>query len=154
MSSFLKVRARRLAALPVALFSLAVVACDDDSSGPGTPIEWQAELAGVGEFEEVEGTAAVISTRSALEATIELANAPADATFAWTIATGTCAQPGTAIGAATRYPELEVSEDGAAEAEADVPAGLNSAGSYIVRVIDDSGESPVVVACGALAKES
>jgi len=155
MKSAFPTHVRRFAALPLVLAAFTLAACDDDddSTTPPDPVEWEAELEGAGEFEEVTGVAAVLSTQSKFEATIEIQGAPADATFAWTVAAGSCAQPGNAVGAANAYPDLEVGEDGTAEAEAEVTAALNASGNYIVHVIDDSGDEPVTVACGALAKQ-
>ena len=153
MLSFNTSRVRRFAALPIAMLLFAAAACDDDSSEPGDPIEWTADVAGVGTFDEVEGTATVLSTSSAFEAAIEIASAPADTSFVWRVATGTCTQPGTIVGTADRYPELETAANGSAEAEANVTAALNPSGSYIVRVTDESAATPVTVACGALNVE-
>lgn len=153
MLSFNTSRVRRFAALPIAMVSFAAAACDDDSSKPADPIEWSADLAGVGTFDDVEGTATVLSTSSAFEAAIEIASAPADTSFVWRVATGTCAQPGTIVGTANRYPALETAANGSAEAEANVTAALNRSGAYIVRVTADSAATAPTVACGALSVE-
>ncbi|HEX2167126.1 MAG TPA: hypothetical protein VHG09_07790 [Longimicrobiales bacterium] len=153
MSSIYEFHARRLAGLSVAVLAstLALAACDDDSpTDPVTPVEWEAQLAGVGEFEDVEGLAAVSSTATSFDAAIEIAGAEEDAVFTWRVAEGTCAQPGDRIGAADRYPDLEVEADGTASAEADVTAALDEEEDYIVSVLDETGEAAVTVACGAL----
>lgn len=140
--------ARRAGRLAVTLLacSLGAAACDDSPTDPGDPVEWAAELTG----NVLDGTASVSSTRVSFEAAIEIENAEQDAVFAWYIAGGTCAQPGQRIGAASIYPDLDVASDGTADAEATVPAGLDEDDEYLVRVIDESGTNPVVVACGEL----
>jgi hypothetical protein len=145
--------ARRLATLSVSLLASTIVlaACDDDSpTDPVVPVEWEAQLAGVGDYDEVDGLAAVSSTATSFDAAIEIANATEDAVFTWRVAEGTCAEPGDRVGAANRYPDLEVGEDGTADADADVTAALDEAGEYIVSVLDESGDEPVTAACGAL----
>lgn len=156
MSSIYESHARRLAALSVSLLAstIALAACDDDSpTDPVVPVEWEAQLAGVGEFEDVEGLAAVSATSTSFDAAIEIANAEEDAEFTWRVAEGTCAAPGDRLGAADRYPDLTVEADGTASAEADVTASLDEDEDYIVTVLDESGEDPVTVACGALEIE-
>lgn len=153
MSHTYESHARRLAALSVALLActIALAACDDDSpTDPVVPVEWQAQLAGVGEFADVDGLAAVSSTATSFDADIEIANAEEDAEFTWRVAEGTCAAPGARVGAANRYPDLEVAADGTASAEADVTAALDEDGEYIVSVLDETGQAAVTVACGAL----
>lgn len=156
MSSIHESHARRLAALSVALLAstIALAGCDDDSpTDPVVPVEWEAQLAGVGEFADVEGLAAVSATATSFDAAIEIANAEEDAAFTWRVAEGTCAAPGDRVGAADRYPDLEVEADGTASAEADVTAALDEDGEYIVSVLDEAGQAPVTVACGALEIE-
>jgi hypothetical protein len=153
MSSIYESHARRLAALSVSLLAstIALAACDDDPTNPVVPVEWEAQLAGVGEFEDVEGLAAVSATSTSFDAAIEIANAEEDAEFTWRVAEGTCAAPGDRVGAADRYPDLTVEADGTAAADADVTATLDEDEDYIVSVLDETGEDPVTVACGALA---
>ena len=152
MASLQHTHARRVAALAAALFvsSAVFTACDDDPTTPVTPVEYQAELVGAGEHEDVEGLATVTARSTSFDAEIEIANAEADAEFTWQVASGTCAAPGSRVGSAAQYDDLEVGEDGTASAEAEVPVGLSASGSYIVRVLDESGDEPVTVACGAL----
>lgn len=127
----------------------AVVACDDDPTDPDT-LTWEADIEGVGEFDEVTGIAEVVSGTSSFVAGIEIAAAPADAEFAWTLRAGTCAAPGAAVGAAAGYPALEVDDEGAADAQANIASTLDEDEDYIVFVTDESGEESVTVACGAL----
>jgi len=132
----------------------ALAACDDDSpTDPVVPVEWEAQLAGAGVYEDIEGLAAVSSTATSFDAAIEIANAEEGAEFTWRVAEGTCAAPGDRVGAADRYPDLEVGADGTAGAEADVTGALDEDGDYIVRVLDETGQAPVTVACGALEIE-
>jgi hypothetical protein len=143
---------RRVATVSLSLLAcvLGATACDDDPTEPIDAVEWTAELAGAGEYADVEGLAAVTSTATSFDAAIEIAGAEADAVFAWLIAEGTCAEPGDRVGAADRYPELEVEQDGTAAAEADVTAALDEEGDYIVSVVDESGAEDVTVACSAI----
>ena len=148
--------ARRLAALSVSLLAstIALAACDDDPVDPVDAIEWEAELSGVGEYAEVEGIGALSATTNSFDAAVEIANATEDAVFIWEVAEGTCAQPGDRLGAATDYPDLEVAANGTASAEADVNAAVDEEEDYVLRVIDDSGNAPVVAACGAFEPAS
>lgn len=153
MSSIRYPQARRLATVSASLLAFTVFlgACDDDSPiEPSDTVEWEAQLAGTAAYEEVEGLASVSSTATSFDAAIEIANGEDGAVFTWQIAAGTCAQPGDRVGAADRYPELEVAADGTAEAEADVTAALDEEDEYIVRVLDASGTAPATVACAAL----
>jgi hypothetical protein len=127
----------------------AFVACDDDPTDPDT-LSWDAELAGVGEFDDVTGIAEVISGTASFVAGIEISDAPEDAEFAWTLRAGTCAAPGTAVGTAASYPTLEVDDDGEAGEQANIAAALDEEDDYIVFVSDESGDESVTVACGAL----
>jgi hypothetical protein len=155
MRSFPHNRARRVATLCSALMvsATAFAACDDSPTTPVTPMEYQAALIGREGHDEVEGIASVTARATSFDAEIEIANAEADAVYTWQVATGTCTQPGSRVGAADRYHDLEVAEDGTAAADAEVPIALSSSGSYIVRVLDESGDEPVTVACGALETE-
>ncbi|HET9439037.1 MAG TPA: hypothetical protein VFO52_02655 [Longimicrobiales bacterium] len=129
---------------------LALPACDDDPADPPVTAEWEATLVGIGAFDEVEGVVLVAARTTSFTAEIEIEGAAANANFNWTLARGTCANPGAAIGAADRYPELEVAANGTASAEALVTAALDEDEDYIVRVRDVNGSGVVVVACGAL----
>jgi hypothetical protein len=133
----------------IAIAATAVMACDDDPTDPAT-FTFEGELAGAGEFDEVSGLAEVIAGSSSFVAGVEIADGPADAVFAWTLMEGTCADPGDAVGAAASYPELEVDDEGDAQAQANIAASLDEEESYIVVVMDESGDEPVTVACGAL----
>jgi hypothetical protein len=152
MSSIHMSHTRRFASLAISLLSSSFIlaGCDDDPTNPVTPVEWEAAVEGEGEFADIEGIAAVSAVATSFDAAIEIANAEADAVFAWHVADGTCAEPGDRIGGADRYPDLEVEEDGTAAAEADVTAALDEEEDYIVSVLDESGAEPVVVACGTL----
>jgi hypothetical protein len=144
--------ARRIATLSVSLFTCAaaLAACDDDPIQPVPAVEWAADVVGVGEYAAVEGIAAVSARQTSFDADIEIAGAGEGAAFTWQVAAGTCAEPGDRIGAANRYPDLEGEADGTAAAEANVTAALDEEEEYIVRVLDESGDEPVTVACGAL----
>jgi hypothetical protein len=135
----------------VVFAATAFVACDDDPIEPDT-FTWEGELAGVGEFDEVSGIAEVISGTASFVAGVQIADAPADATLTWTLREGTCADPGDAVGAAASYPALEVDDDGDAEEQATIAAGLDEEEDYVVVVTDESGDDPVTVACGALER--
>lgn len=152
MTSSYTSQARRLTALSATLLAstLLLAACEDDPTTPVVPVEWESQLAGVGTFDEVEGLAAVSSTSTSFDAAIEITGAAEDAVFTWSVAGGTCAAPGNRVGAADRYPDLEVAADGTASAEAEVTAALAEDGDYIVRVLDETGQQPATVACGAL----
>lgn len=143
-------RKSTLLVLPlVTAFTLA--ACDDDdATNPPLDTEWAATLVGVGTHGEVDGTAVVESNSTRFVAEISITGATAQADFGWTLARGTCATPGTALGAANRYPELDVASNGSAAAEASVPVGLDEDEDYIIRVFDVTGTTTVTVACGAL----
>lgn len=151
MNSFIGSRTRRYARLSAALLVCAVgiAACDDSPTDPGDPVDWAATLEG----DVIEGTASVTSNNISFNAEIAIENGEEDEVFSWQVAHGTCAQPGNPIGAAAAYPDLEVGADGTAEAEADVASGLNDDAPYIVLVVDDSGDEPVIAACGELEVE-
>jgi hypothetical protein len=137
---------RMVARAAILLASVAFTAACDDATAPEDPVLWESELAG----DEVEGLADVSAASGSFAVEIEIANAEPEAELTWRVAAGTCAAPGTRVGAANRYPVLEVDANGLAEAEAVVPAALDEEEDYIVAVLDESGAQPVYVACGAL----
>src|SRR5690606_4185636 len=91
----------RLAALSLLVCAVGMAACDDSPTDDGEQLRWEAELTGA----EVDGVATVLSNETAFSAAIEIANAPADATYTWRIAAGTCDEPGDPVGDTDLYPE-------------------------------------------------
>ena len=130
---------------------LGVAACDDDDD-PSQPQQtlWEATLEGIEPFEDVEGTVEVTAGANSFKAEIAIEGAEEGAEFDWTVARGTCEEPGNAVGQANQYPALEVDEEGKASAEATINVKLDKSQDYIVQVIDNSGDDPAPVACGAL----
>lgn len=126
---------------------LAVAACDDDPAEPDTTL-LEAVLEGIEPYEDVEGDVDIESRSNSFTAEISIAGANEGDEFDWTVARGTCAQPGNAVGQAASYPALQVDEEGTASAEATVNVALDEDEDYIVRVIDNSGQEPAPVACG------
>lgn len=147
MLDFFDFSVRRTAAiLAVCSATIFTVACDDDGTSPPDPVLWEAEL----ESNVLAGIVDVSALQNGFTAGIEISDAQADAVFTWHIAEGTCADPGDRIGTEAIYPELEVAEDGTADAEATVAFGLEEDGEYIAAVVADDEGEPVYVACGAL----
>jgi hypothetical protein len=138
---------RRLAAPGAALLAcFTFTAACDSSTDPPPVVIWDAELAS----DDMDAVVEVRAATASFKASIDIEGADAVAEFTWRIAAGTCTQPGERIGAANRYPALEIANDGKADAEATVSATLDEEADYIAAVLDESGAQPVIVACGPL----
>lgn len=134
--------------------ALMLVACDDDDPiDPGPATTWAADLDGTGTYDAVTGSITVIANSVAFDASIEIADAPANAEFKWGIFEGTCAAPGTRIGAAALYADLEADANGDASEEAEGAGGMSPDDDYIARVTDETGQTAIVVACSALVED-
>ncbi len=134
--------------------ALTLVACDDDDPiDPGPATTWAADLDGTGTYDALTGSITVIANSAAFAATIDIADAPADAVFEWGVFEGTCATPGDRVGAATVYADLEADANGDASEEVEGAGGMSPDDDYIARVTDETGQTPIVVACSVLVEE-
>lgn len=140
----------RLVALlvaPLAVFA----ACDDSPTDPPATIDWTADIEGTGEFTEIEGAALVVSTAQAAAAGVAIAGAEAGASFTWYVGTGSCADPGEALGEPGDYGALEADDEGDGSAEAELGVALDNSASYHI-AIHPADDPDVVAACSALSR--
>lgn len=131
-----------------------LTACDDDSPTvpPVGETVWSADLAAEDDG-DLTGSIEVVATASAFDAAIELADAEAEATYAWYVGEGaTCEDEDLRLGDAEDYEALEADEEGDASAEATVDATMDSDEEYHAAVWS-TDEEAVLVACGELTTE-
>ena len=132
-----------LLGLPIALSG-----CDPSTTQP-FPSGWQATVTGEDEFREMHGTLGAASQFGTTVAHIALTG-PADTTFTWRLARGSCTTPGTGVGPVANYPDLTTSNGGNVEGVAELNLMLDPDASYVVLIHTTDG-SPA--ACGELERQ-
>jgi Cu/Zn superoxide dismutase len=139
----------------VLVLAAMLVGCGDDDS-VGDQVERNADLDGLGDFEELDGDANVRWTQgtSGFLATIELENDEPGAVRPWHVHFGTCGSGGEIVGSAGDYPLLEVGDDGQALATATVSEVLDSGEDYHVNVHLSETELGTIIACGNLEEDN
>lgn len=100
----------------------------------------------------VKGIAAVVSQFGETRASMQVNLGEAGATYLWRMSEGDCTTEGDIVAGRAAYPLLNVSASGAADADATLAGELTSGGSYAARIVDDSGSSEQVLACGVLVQ--
>jgi hypothetical protein len=109
---------------------------------------WAGQLQGSDMFPLALGSAAVVSQERTAEASISVENPP-EGTHTWRVREGTCSSPGDELPG--QYELLPVESLGdVATGNALLSVGL--AGNRVYMVEMRLGETPDVVACGALAR--
>ena len=129
-----------------------MVACDS-ATDPAVYPEWTGELEGATGYEQVEGDVEVKSKGSTFTAKIDVTGA-AQGAYRWEVAGGTCAQPGSRVGAAAAYTNLDVGQEGTASRNVTVTGTLNGTSTYhaaVFRMVDDAR---VDVACADLERDN
>lgn len=136
---------RRILAL---LSFLAVSGCSTSPTQPSHSA-WEAQIAGVGEYAALSGYAAVASQFGGADVFVELTGV-GGAKFTWRIVRGSCSEPGSGLGSAASYPELEIPEAGTASVKYRLNQMLEIEGGYalVVRATDSE-----VAACGDLRRK-
>lgn len=140
---------RMLRALAPGVLLLALVGCEDLSSpGARHPVLfWEGELtpeAAPG-ASIVQGNVAAITRERVTEIGIMLEGAPPAEPLIWGIFDGTCADPGSLVGAPSNYPLLTASE---ISHEIVVGRRLEDGNAYHTAVSTEAGADRV--ACGVL----
>ena len=107
--------------------------------------KWRALLNPVGESKLRGGAIAEAKGGDSTRFTITIRDAPANATLAWHMHSGTCASPGAAVGSG--YPALHTGPGGTAEAAVTLAVNPPGSGSYLVQVHDPAGTP---ISCGEL----
>lgn len=133
---------------------VTLTACDDDSPTvpPVGETVWSADLTAEDDG-DLTGSIEVVATDAAFDAAITLADAEAEATYAWYVGEGaSCEDEDLRLGDAEDYEALEADEEGDASAEGAVDATVDSDEEYHVAVWT-TDEEAVLVACGELTED-
>jgi len=132
--------------------SFGLIACNNGITTDPVDREWQATLAGVGEWAHLEGSSTVVATPGLVgfdaEATIE-GDTPG-AVRPWHVHFNTCAAGGGIVGAEAAYPRLEVGPDGTASASVAIAEPLQVGAAYHVNVHRSNEDLATIIACGDL----
>lgn len=131
-----------------------IVGCDSSLEPGRDPLHWNASIAGAEGYESVSGSASVVADVETFELDVQLAGLAEDM-YEWQLATGTCAEPGGRIGAASGYPPFTPEANGTVTVAAALPAILAAAAPYHVSIhfmATDENEvlTRMTVACGDL----
>jgi hypothetical protein len=141
----------------IALAAVTLIVGCDSSLEPGRDsLHWNAIIAGAEGYESVSGSASVVADVETFELDVQLAGLAADM-YEWQLATGTCAEPGGRIGAASGYPPFTPETSGTVTISTNLPAILAAAAPYHVSIhvmATDEDDVPrrVTVACGDLIR--
>lgn len=97
------------------------------------------------------GDAAMVALAQQTQIGVGLAGAPPEATYGWQLRRGRCSAPGTIEVAASVFPALNLSTQGAVEAEAVIQRRLTGT-EYAVQVVENTDGTGDVLACADLTR--
>ncbi len=109
---------------------------------------WEATLEPAPGYPKASGRAAAVGRSGGTEASIAVEGIEGEVKLAWMIRAGDCDAPGSRVGPAAAYPELQVGSSGSATVDTFVEARLTRDGRYHVVALAQEGDTNV--ACGAL----
>ena len=112
--------------------------------------DWNARLAGQGNFTRVSGTARATSINAQMTANVSLTGATPGAVHPWHVHEGKCGSGGAIVGDPSAYTPLTVGSDGTAQGNATVGTTLHEARDYHVNVHASTGDMGTIIACGNL----
>jgi hypothetical protein len=98
----------------------------------------------------IQATLGVVSQFGQTRASLSMRFGEPDSTYDWRMAQGDCASEGKLVGGRAAYPDLAADSTGAASANAVVSGTLTAGGSYAARILQTSGGTEQVVACGVM----
>ncbi len=125
---------------------LSVAACSD-STGPVFTL-WEGDLQPL-PTSTLEGSVAAASQFGRTEASIELRQAEAGATYGWRIESGSCQAPGEIQAGPAVYPPMTADEAGTASEDAVIGVVFKSNSRIIARVFRTLGAGgEEILACG------
>jgi hypothetical protein len=146
------VRGTPLVSALLIVAALTAGACDS-STNPILPDQWEADIAGIDDFDAISGAVGIAAGAASFTATIEIEGAEPESVFGWRVAQGSCEEPGNVLGSAASYPDLEADDEGEAAQTVNITAAMVATGTYHVHVLDESGDEAVVAACGHLSRQ-
>lgn len=152
MASFVR-RTSRIVAILSAAAVLALAGCDDDTTSPEPdPAVYEGGIAGVGEFDEITGSATIELDDHSFDVELSLADHPDQGDgFPWILKEGTCAAPGDEVGELADYPLIEPDSEG--EWSDLVALELSDAAEeYALEIRRSGDDETTMIACGDLEK--
>lgn len=111
--------------------------------------DWSAELQSQGNS-PVLGSVAARSALTNTGVSITIGRANSGDRHPWHIHSGTCGSGGAIVGDPTKYPLLQVGQNGNASASAHIDVGLSEDRSYHINVHRSSSQMGTIIACGNL----
>ena len=131
----------------VALTPLLLASCSTPTDSGAIPFE--GELSPLG-ASTVEGSVAAVTEVDRTQASIAIRRALPGVRYTWSLHRGDCSARGELLGGVAVYPELDVGEDGMADAHGVVPRRFVRGVAYAAWVDRDDDTGSVAVACGRL----
>lgn len=136
--------------LTASLLVAAAAACDDVTYEPPTPFDGQLSAVG---GSGIRGSIGALSQDEQTQAEIGITGGAAQTTYTWQIRTGSCANPGGALGGPGSYQVLETNMAGADTARGLLGQRLSETVEYNAVVLT-SATPAAPVACGRLGRFS
>lgn len=129
-----------------------------DSKAQPVANRWNAVLAtpaGLAGAIQVHGTGWLApdpKDSAKAKAHVEIANAAPGGVHPWHVHRGQCGNDMGVLGPADAYKPLKVGGNGEAQADADLPIAMPTAGNYFINVHASAQNMGTIVACGNLAQ--
>lgn len=133
--------------LCVVLLAPGLVSCSPTTL-PATTL-WAADVQPVTPG-GVRGTLGGVVQGGVTQVSMTLSLGDPGATYGWRISSGDCASEGTLFGGRAVYQDMVAGDAGTAEADAAIAGELGSGSGYAARIVDSTGASEQVLACGEL----
>jgi hypothetical protein len=122
-------------------------ACVNLNTPDQTFDKWQATLTPSVAFPDLRGQAAMVASSNGTQLGIQLTGAVPNSTFLWRLRLGVCDAPGTVVGTAGSYPELEAAGNGVASDTTHFTSRLQTTNDYHVEVRATTADTARIL-CG------
>ena len=158
MRSAVSVVSAGLIAAAMTLAACGGHAVQIDSKAQPVANRWNAVLAtpaGLAGAIQVHGTGWLApdpKDSAKAKAHVEIANAAPGGVHPWHVHRGQCGNDMGVLGPADAYKPLKVGGNGEAQADADLPIAMPTAGNYFINVHASAQNMGTIVACGNLAQ--
>jgi hypothetical protein len=162
----MRIRSRRpvILSLSVAVTLVVSAACVRTRTDPVTgrmdvdvesPLkkgeDWSAKMTGQGAFASATGQARAGVLKGESTISVNVTGLTPGAIHPWAVFEGKCGTTGALFGSPGLYPPITVNERGIAEGVARIPAALDEAKKYHVRLYVSPTETSSVAVCGDLS---